>query len=66
MAKTKKRNPTSSAKKRRSLQRLDLQQEALQSEIGNSILAHVVALMQPRECLPFLAAAAAKKHRKKG
>jgi hypothetical protein len=61
----KKRNPSSSAKKRRSLKRLDLQQEALRSEIGNSILAHVATLTQPRERRPFLAAAAAKKkHRK--
>jgi hypothetical protein len=60
-----KRNPSSSAKKRRKSKKLDLQQEALQAEIGDLVLNHVATLSQPRERRPWLAAGAARGHQKK-
>jgi hypothetical protein len=60
----KKRNPISSAKKRSKVQRLDLQQAALQGSF-EAVIDHVNGLSKTGERWPFLAAAAAKKHRKK-
>jgi hypothetical protein len=61
----KKRNPSSSAEKQRKAKRSDLQQEALQTEIGNSVLDHVAPLSKPREQRPWLASGAARGHKKK-
>jgi hypothetical protein len=65
MSRTKKRKPTSSAKKRRKSKTFDLQQEGLRAAIGDSVLSHVTTLSQPRERRPWLAAGAARGHRRK-
>jgi hypothetical protein len=61
----KKRNFSSLAEKQRKVKILYLQQEALRTEMGHSVLEHVGTLSKPRERRPWLAAGAARGHKKK-
>jgi hypothetical protein len=60
----KERKPISSAKKQGRVEQLHSQRAVLQASF-EAVIDHVNGLSKARERRPFLAAAAAKKHRKK-